>query len=47
MMIDNRRFMHARRSFNKNDPRDIINIQTARASFGYKLTEKVFKNNKT
>ena len=47
MMIDNRRFMHARRSYNKNDPRDIINIQTARASFGYKLTEKVFKNNKT
>jgi len=35
LMIDNVRFMHGRRSFDKGDPRDILAIQTARASFGF------------
>ena len=35
MMIDNRRFIHGRRAYRKNDPRDIVNIQSYRASFGY------------
>ena len=35
LMIDNVRFMHGRRAFEKGDPRDILAIQTARASFGF------------
>tara|TARA_Y100000590_G_scaffold459255_1_gene615866 strand:- start:156 stop:1073 length:918 start_codon:yes stop_codon:yes gene_type:complete len=35
LMIDNKRFMHGRRAYKKNDPRDIVNLQTSRASFGY------------
>ena len=35
VMLDNVRFMHGRRAFEKEDPRDILAIITARASFGY------------
>ena len=35
LMIDNKRFMHGRRAYKKNDVRDIVNLQTSRASFGY------------
>ena len=31
----NKRFMHGRRAYKKNDVRDIVNLQTSRASFGY------------
>ncbi len=33
IMINNRRFMHGRRKISTNEKRDIINIQTLRASF--------------
>ena len=32
-MINNQRFMHGRRKINKNEKRDIINIQTLKSSF--------------
>ena len=35
VMVDNVRFMHSRRAFEKGDPRDILTVQTARASFGF------------
>ena len=35
VMVDNIRFMHGKRSFEKGDPRDILTIQTARANFGF------------
>ena len=35
LMIDNKRFMHGRRAYKKKDIRDIVNLQTARASFAY------------
>ena len=35
MMIDNKRFIHGRRAYRKNDSRDIVNIQSYKASFGY------------
>ena len=34
VMIDNKRFMHGRRGYDKNEPRDIVNIQTGKANFG-------------
>ena len=37
-MIDNKRFMHGRRSFDKGIKRDIVIVQTQRASFGYGST---------
>lgn len=40
VMIDNRRFMHGRRSFNNETSRDIVNIQTATANFGYGSTTR-------
>ena len=40
LMIDNKRFMHGRRSFKEKDKRDIVNIQTATASFGYGSTTR-------
>ena len=33
VMVDNIRFMHGRRAFEKEDPRDILTVQTARSSF--------------
>lgn len=40
LMLDNKRFMHGRRAFDPNDDRDIVVIQTARASFGYGSTTR-------
>tara|TARA_B100000963_G_scaffold361760_1_gene399326 strand:- start:10718 stop:11584 length:867 start_codon:yes stop_codon:yes gene_type:complete len=33
LMIDNKRFLHGRKAINKNDVRDIINIQTLNTNF--------------
>ena len=47
LMIDNYRFMHGRRAINPSVKRDIVNIQTERASFGYGSTlRKKIKYNK-
>ena len=40
LMIDNKRIMHGRRGFPRGDPRDIVVIQTARASFGFGSTTR-------
>ena len=34
-MIDNKRFLHGRKSLKEDDPRDIVIIQSQYASFGY------------
>ena len=39
-MIDNKRMMHGRRAILENEKRDIINIQSLRASFGYGSTTR-------
>ena len=39
-MIDNKRFMHGRRAVVKDDPRDIVIIQSQYASFGYGSTTR-------
>ena len=47
IMIDNKRFMHGRRAFKKKDPRDIVIVQSAKASFGYgSSTRKSISNTK-
>jgi len=47
LMIDNKRFMHGRRAFDKSIKRDIIIVQTERASFGYgSTTRKQINSNK-
>jgi len=38
VMIDNKRFMHGRKKFNKKDKRDIVVIQSLLASFGFGAT---------
>jgi alpha-ketoglutarate-dependent taurine dioxygenase len=39
LMLDNRRFTHGRRAFDaRHDPRDIVQVQTALASFAYGAT---------
>lgn len=38
IMVDNKRFLHGRRAF--SGPRDVVNVQTARASFGYGSTTR-------
>jgi alpha-ketoglutarate-dependent taurine dioxygenase len=39
LMLDNRRFTHGRRAFDsRRDPRDIVQVQTASASFAYGAT---------
>lgn len=38
LMLDNKRFMHGRNAFSKSGKRDIVNIQTFKASFGYGAT---------
>ena len=44
-MIDNKRFMHGRRAFEKGMLRDIVIVQTERASFSYgSTTRKQIKN---
>ncbi len=42
VMVDNLRFLHARRAYEKDDPRELLLIQSERASFGYgsSLTRK-------
>ena len=42
VMLDNLRFLHARRAYEKDDPRELLLTQTERASFGYgsSLTRK-------
>ena len=40
LMIDNKRFMHGRRAYNKRIKRDIVIVQTKRASFGYGATTR-------
>jgi len=40
IMIDNKRFMHGRRAIVKDDPRDIVIIQSQYASFGYGYTTR-------
>ena len=44
-MIDNKRFMHGRRAFDKGTKRDIVIVQTERASFGYGSTTRKKINN--
>jgi len=39
-MIDNKRMMHGRRAILENEKRDIINIQSLRANFGYGSTTR-------
>jgi len=39
-MIDNKRLMHGRRAYKAGDKRDIVVIQSARASFGYGVTAR-------
>jgi len=47
VMIDNKRFMHGRRSFKKSDKRDLLVVQSSLANFGYgSTTRKKIKNNK-
>lgn len=38
LMLDNRRFLHGRRLYREGDARDIVQIQSARASFAYGAT---------
>tara|TARA_B100001123_G_scaffold447729_1_gene606191 strand:- start:88 stop:1011 length:924 start_codon:yes stop_codon:yes gene_type:complete len=40
VMIDNKRFMHGRRQYNKKDKRQIAIAQTLRANFGYGSTRR-------
>ena len=40
VMIDNKRFMHGRRQYDKNDKRQIAIAQTLRANFGYGSTTR-------
>tara|TARA_Y100001960_G_C14760157_1_gene873610 strand:+ start:318 stop:1235 length:918 start_codon:yes stop_codon:yes gene_type:complete len=40
LMIDNKRFLHGRRSFDDKVDRDIVIVQTQRASFGYGSTTR-------
>ena len=35
MMLDNKRFLHGRESFEMGDQRDIVSVQTEKASFPY------------
>ena len=46
IMINNKRFMHGRRGYDKKDPRDIVNIQAGKASFGNDFAIKVAKSSK-
>jgi len=39
LMVDNRRFLHGRRAYEKNDPRQLFLVQSEWASFGYGSSE--------
>ena len=46
-MIDNKRFMHGRRRYNKGDKRDILVVQSSLTNFGYgSTTRKKINQNK-
>ncbi len=40
LMVDNLRFLHGRRAYDKDDPRELFLIQSERASFGYGSTTR-------
>ena len=40
LMLDNKRFLHGRKSLTKGDPRDIVIVQSQYASFGYGSTTR-------
>ena len=40
IMLDNKRFMHGRRAYNKNEKREIINIQTLKANFSFGFSSR-------
>ena len=40
LMVDNKRFMHGRKSLIEGVTRDIVGVQTQRASFGYGSTTR-------
>lgn len=40
LMVDNLRFLHGRRAYEKDDPRELFVIQSRRASFGYGSTTR-------
>ncbi len=40
VMVDNRRFFHGRRAYGEGISRDIVNVQTARASFAFGATQR-------
>ena len=40
LMLDNKRFLHGRKSLTEGDPRDIVVIQSQSASFGYGSTTR-------
>jgi len=40
IMVDNKRFMHGRRAFNKGDRRDLVVIQSSLANFAYGATTR-------
>ena len=46
VMIDNKRFMHGRRAYKKGINRDIVIVQTQRASFAYGATTRKRINKK-
>ena len=46
VMLDNKRFLHGRESFNRGDLREIVQVQTARASFPYDSIGRESKFNK-
>ena len=47
IMIDNKRFMHGRRAFKKDDKRDLVVVQSSLANFGYgSTTRKKINQNK-
>ena len=41
IMLDNRRFLHGRNFFSKNEKRKIINIQTLKANFSYEHIKNI------
>ena len=40
IMLDNKRFMHGRRAYSKDEKREIVNIQTLKANFSYGFTTR-------
>ena len=40
IILDNKRFLHGRKSLVEGDPRDIVVVQSRKASFGYGSTTR-------